>query len=207
MELTRKLDGKTVKITLTEEELSQAHSEFVKNFMQNELESQFRLNKRDAIAVAESAYELYCQGDGHTEYDCIRIEYDEFYRQSLIRSRDDFSDAVRRISDGLTSEDYSVFTTFNDNVVEAYTANEQLYVEIVDLTELSLRDNRNLTSQAVKENTLTVFDNRISLVFDIQDPVYSSDVADFCSEVIPSETEWKCGSTCLGVLLEEQGLA
>lgn len=207
MELIRKIDGKTVKITLTGEELGKAYTEYVQNFMRNELVSQFHLNQKDAVEVTKSAYELYCRGDGHTEYDCIRLAYDEYVQDTLIRSLDDFSDAVRRISDGLTPEEYSVFTVTKENVIEAYAANERLYVETVALSEIMLSKNREVLRRANEKNTLAIFDNRISFVFEIKDASYSSDVVDFCSEVIPSESEWRCGSTSLGILLGELGLA
>lgn len=68
-----------VKITLTNEELSQAHKEFVTNFMMNELMNNFNItDKETAKDIANNAYEIYCKGDGKTEYECIECAYCEY---------------------------------------------------------------------------------------------------------------------------------
>lgn len=57
-----------VKITLTNEELSQAHDEFVINFMMNELMNNFHISdEKTARSIADNAYNIYCKGDGKTD--------------------------------------------------------------------------------------------------------------------------------------------
>lgn len=206
MRLTRKIDGKTVNITLTQEELSQAHAEYVKNFIKSELISQYHLSQVAAEEVAQSAYEAYCRGDGYTEYDCLNLEYNSFYEESMIHDIENFSNLVHLISDGRTSEEYSLFTVKEDTLIEAYAANERMFVEIVSLSELSLPENKEDVRRAIEKNTIALFANRISFVFEMQPPAYSSDVADFHAEVIPIKDKWKCGSTSLGLLLDDLGL-
>lgn len=64
-----KRDGK--EYILTTEELFAAHREFVVNFMQETLESDFGIDEKDSEKLAEAAYEKYAEGDGKTEYECI----------------------------------------------------------------------------------------------------------------------------------------
>ena len=64
-----KRDGK--EYILTTEELFAAHQEFVTNFMQETLESDFGIDEKDSEKLAEAAYEKYAEGDGKTEYECI----------------------------------------------------------------------------------------------------------------------------------------
>lgn len=68
-----------VKITLTDEELSQAYDEFVTNFMMNELMNDFHISdEKTARSIADHAYNIYCKGDGKTEYECIECAYYEY---------------------------------------------------------------------------------------------------------------------------------
>lgn len=67
MKITR--DGKEYELTF--EELTQANQEFVTNFMQETLESDFGIDEKDSGKLAEAAYEKYAGGDGKTEYECI----------------------------------------------------------------------------------------------------------------------------------------
>lgn len=67
MKITR--DGKEYELTF--EELTRANQEFVTNFMQETLESDFEIDEKDSEKLAEAAYEKYAEGDGKTEYECI----------------------------------------------------------------------------------------------------------------------------------------
>lgn len=69
---------------LTEKELEKrkeetmSHNEFVINFMKNELISSFGYDEETAREVAERAYDIYCEGNGETEYECIEKANEEF---------------------------------------------------------------------------------------------------------------------------------
>ena len=68
-----------VKIALTDDELSQAHKEFVTNFMTNELINNFDITDEEtARNIADNAYDIYCKGGGKTEYECIECAYCEY---------------------------------------------------------------------------------------------------------------------------------
>ena len=56
----------------------EASARVTKVFMKDELLSTFGLGEEDAADVADEAYEMYCKGDGRTEYECIEDAYDEF---------------------------------------------------------------------------------------------------------------------------------
>lgn len=77
MKIKRIVNGQERFFTLTDEELSKAHTEYVINFMVNTLQNDFDLEKKDAEKVAVIAYDLYCEGNGDTEYECIQKAYDE----------------------------------------------------------------------------------------------------------------------------------
>lgn len=70
-----------VKIKLTEEEIYKAHIEFVTGWMRSEIES---MNFPEPVAneLAITAYELYSEGNGETEYECIEKAVDDF-RQKI----------------------------------------------------------------------------------------------------------------------------
>ena len=55
-----------------------AHARFVTAFMRDELVSTFDVPEGDADALAETTYELYKQGNGRTEYQCIEEAHDEY---------------------------------------------------------------------------------------------------------------------------------
>lgn len=72
MEIVR--NGITYK--LTDEELFQAHTGHVKNFMYGELYNEFGFSAEEAKQGAEIAYDQYAKGDGLTEYECIEFAAD-----------------------------------------------------------------------------------------------------------------------------------
>lgn len=108
MEIVR--NGITYK--LTDEELFQAHTEHVKNFMYGELYNEFGFSAEEAKQGTEIAYDKYAKGDGLTEYECIefaadamnkikseeklKINKEQFYRYELI----DYFDVWGNVSDG-----------------------------------------------------------------------------------------------------------
>lgn len=61
---------------LTEQELQEAHREFVVNFMKSELLENFDVNETESKDIAEAAYDRYCEGNGETEYECIEWAYE-----------------------------------------------------------------------------------------------------------------------------------
>ena len=77
MKITRIINKQEVTIELTNDELSEAHKEFIMNFMRNEFETIFGRNSKDAKELAEIAYEKYEAGDGLTEYECIEYALDK----------------------------------------------------------------------------------------------------------------------------------
>ena len=51
---------------------AEAHERFVTAFMKNTFMEDFGItDEEDAQGLAELAYDLYCEGDGKTEYECI----------------------------------------------------------------------------------------------------------------------------------------
>ena len=69
-------------IELSPEEISEAHTEHVTNFMENKFINDFDIqDKSMAHELAVSAYQLYCEGDGYTEYECIEKIYDEYINE------------------------------------------------------------------------------------------------------------------------------
>ena len=70
-----------VKIKLTKEEIYKAHIEFITGWMRSEIES---MNFPEPVAnkLAITAYELYSEGNGETEYECIEKAVDDF-RQKI----------------------------------------------------------------------------------------------------------------------------
>lgn len=65
-----------IQYELTDEELFQAHTEYVKNFMRGELYNEFGFSIEEAKQGAAIAYDKYSQGDGLTEYECIEFAAD-----------------------------------------------------------------------------------------------------------------------------------
>ncbi len=72
---------------LTEEEYKEykechtnttGHERFVINFMEIELLENFDVTEEDAHDVAVNAYDIYCKGDGKTEYECLEEAYDNW---------------------------------------------------------------------------------------------------------------------------------
>lgn len=66
---------------LTEEELFAAHTECVVSFFRGEMETSFDIPTSHSLELAKKAYDMYAEGDGKTEYECIECTVDEFRKQ------------------------------------------------------------------------------------------------------------------------------
>lgn len=73
-----KRDGK--EYILTADELAKAAEEFVTNWMRDTLIEDFDVPEDEAEGVAEDAYNLYCEGDEGTEYECVEKAYQKYER-------------------------------------------------------------------------------------------------------------------------------
>ena len=60
--------------------LANASEAFIKDFYKKELSGNFseEIPEGEIDACADAAYELYCRGDGHTEYQALEQAVDEF---------------------------------------------------------------------------------------------------------------------------------
>lgn len=81
MIIKRNINGKEIDIELTSEELAEANAEFVTAFMKDTLINDFNLDDETADQLADEAYQLYCEGDGKTEYECIETVYENYKEQ------------------------------------------------------------------------------------------------------------------------------
>lgn len=68
-------DGKAIE--LTGEEIAQVVKESHLDFYRDELRDSFYVPESKYDDIAERAYELYCEGDGKTEYECLEEAVDE----------------------------------------------------------------------------------------------------------------------------------
>lgn len=87
---------------LTEEELSAAHTEFVVNFFRGEMETSFDIPTSHSLELAQKAYDMYAEGDGKTEYECIECIVDEFRKQikkMLIEKAPEYKVETTKITD------------------------------------------------------------------------------------------------------------
>ncbi len=95
-------DGKTY--TLTEEEVAMAHAEFVTAFMEKELINSYDMDEQEAKEAAKSAYDLYCEGDGKTEYECIEQACNE-YTNTNTENEDDTESFWSEIRNSYVDDD------------------------------------------------------------------------------------------------------
>ena len=72
MTIIRVIHGKPQSIELTQQEMSDANTEFVTNWMTGVVKEILdeAISEETAKELGETAYELYCKGDGKTEYEC-----------------------------------------------------------------------------------------------------------------------------------------
>lgn len=81
MIIKRNVNGTEMEFELTDKELGKAHDEFVTNWMASELFNAFGLTVTEAEECAELAYDLYCEGNGKTEYECIEDAFEEYEKR------------------------------------------------------------------------------------------------------------------------------
>ena len=74
-------DGKEYE--LTDDELAEANTEFVKAFMKREMMGRCGISSEElAGELAENAYNRYCEGNGETEGECIDWAYLEWIKSA-----------------------------------------------------------------------------------------------------------------------------
>lgn len=91
MTIEREINGETVRIELTEREISKAHRIFVTAWMTDTatdiIESEFdekdtsKITKEDYEYIGERAYCIYADGDGYTEYEAVEKAVEEFIEE------------------------------------------------------------------------------------------------------------------------------
>lgn len=74
MQIKRIISDQEVNITLTQDEIADAHKEFIVNFFISELISNYNdeIPEEKNREIACAAYDIYCKGEGLTEYDSLR---------------------------------------------------------------------------------------------------------------------------------------
>lgn len=113
MFITRTINTKTIKIELTPEELSIANTEFVTNWMVNTVqEVDPSISDETAKELGKKAYEIYCRGDGETEYECVEKVVNEYeskheYKVELYFTTCTTAEAVTEINIMLHRAGYS----------------------------------------------------------------------------------------------------
>lgn len=120
-----------VKIKLTEDEIYKAHIEFVTGWMKSEIES-MEFPESVANELAVTAYELYSEGNGETEYECIEKAVDNFKRK--IKKELESKVSAAKISTGITPFDVKdVINKCNSLSVE--DAISEVAKEIIDFVK------------------------------------------------------------------------
>lgn len=83
MIIKRTFEDKEYEIELSDTELYQAKVEYTTNWMKSVLTNDFGIDDESlADELAVTAYDLYCEGDGYTEYECVEKVYDDFSRNN-----------------------------------------------------------------------------------------------------------------------------
>lgn len=77
-----------IKPKLTSQELSDANTEFVTNWMRETLENDFDVPEDESQEYAEWAYEKYCEGNGETQYQCVELAYEEYLKKHPEKDED-----------------------------------------------------------------------------------------------------------------------
>lgn len=83
MIITRIIKGNREKIELTPQEIADANTEFVTNWMTNTIREILDTEISDDTAqqLGADAYSLYSQGNGQTEYECCSQIVEEYNNQ------------------------------------------------------------------------------------------------------------------------------
>ena len=87
MIITRKINGKVHNIRLKPEEIAEAHKQFVVDWMEGVVLDSDRdddkiIPRNKAREVALSAYDIYCEGDGLTEYEAVEQAIDIYIEEN-----------------------------------------------------------------------------------------------------------------------------
>lgn len=136
-------DGKTY--TLTEEEVAMAHAEFVTAFMEKELINSYDMDEQEAKEAAKSAYDLYCEGDGKTEYECIEQAYNE-YTNTNTENEDDTESFWSEIRNSYVDDEnicyIDAWESSNDNEEGATIAYVDMNTgKVIYVNPLAMKDN------------------------------------------------------------------
>ena len=78
-----------IKPKLTSQELSEANTEFVTNWMRETLENDFDVPEDESEGYAEWAYDRYCEGNGETEYRCVELACEEYQKDHAPEEEDE----------------------------------------------------------------------------------------------------------------------
>lgn len=78
---------------------SAAHARFVTAFMRDELIDQFDVPEEDAQDVAEEAYDIYCEGNGQTEYECIEEAFAEYKKNTAKLNKNTYAEFKGQVID------------------------------------------------------------------------------------------------------------
>lgn len=136
-------DGKTY--TLTEKEVAMAHAEFVTAFMEKELINSYDMDEQEAKNVAKSAYDLYCEGDGKTEYECIEQAYNE-YTNTNTENEDDTESFWSEIRNSYVDDEnichIDAWESSNDNEEGSIIAYVDMNTaKVIYINPLAIKDN------------------------------------------------------------------
>ena len=96
-----------IKPKLTSQELSDANTEFVTNWMRETLENDFDVPEDESQEYAEWAYEKYCEGNGETQYQCVELAYEEYRKDYPEEDSDSEGEGLPRAT---CNECYSCMT-------------------------------------------------------------------------------------------------
>ncbi len=85
-------------------------------------------DEKIAKRIAERAYEVYCEGNGLTEYESVQQAYDEAYAEKIVICNiewdcDEDCDEDKNDIFGLPEEE-EVPSTFTDEQITEYLSNE-----------------------------------------------------------------------------------
>ena len=78
---------------------SAAHARFVTAFMKKELINQFNVPEEDAQNIAEEAYDIYCDGFGQTEYECIEEAFTEYKKNAAKLNENTYAEFKGQVID------------------------------------------------------------------------------------------------------------
>jgi len=89
MKIKRIVGNQEMEFELTHEEIAQANAEFITDWMISVLlDNNSEMSEEEAQEYGQAAYELYCEGTGYTEYECVE-KMAEQYKQDHKTAEDD----------------------------------------------------------------------------------------------------------------------